>query len=139
MSASIPKRAGSSSVVGPVERAAQPCLHRACGIDQAFLDGPAHDAPVEDLLPEVLVPEVVVRVELDEPERPVHRRQRPQLRQQDGVIAAEAERRDPGSRDLLDGRPRALERLDRIAGHGRRVAPVDDRQPLRDVTRRIGL
>jgi hypothetical protein len=44
----------------------------------------------------------VVRVQLDESERPVDRRDRTQFRQENGVIAAEAERRDARPNDLFD-------------------------------------
>ena len=63
----------------------------------------------------------------------MHRGQRPQLREQHGVVAAEADRRDAGARDLLERSRRARERVDRRPGHGRHVAPVDDREPLDDV------
>ena len=48
---------------------------------------------MEELLPEVLVPEVVMRVELDECERSVLPRQSPQLGQENGVVAAQTQRR----------------------------------------------
>ena len=42
----------------------------------------------------------MVRVELDERERPVHGGKRAQLGEQNGVVAAEAKRRDAGASDL---------------------------------------
>ena len=89
------------------------------------------DAPVEELLPEVLVPQVVVRVELDQRERPVHRRERPELGEQHRVVAAEADGRHAGARDLLERRGRALERVHRRSGHRRHVAVVDERELAR--------
>jgi hypothetical protein len=78
-------------------------LHRSPRVDEALLDRTPNDASVKEALPEVLVPQVVVRVQLHERERTVHGGERPQLREQDRVVAAQAERRHARTRHLLEG------------------------------------
>src|SRR5215218_8156853 len=83
-------------VCGSGQRSPQAALHGATRVDEALLDRSPDDAPVEELLPEVLVPEVMVRVELDQGQRSVHGRERAELREQDRMVPAQTEGRDPG-------------------------------------------
>ena len=81
---------------------------------------------MEEPLTEVLVPGVAVGVQLDERERAMPARQRAQLGQRDGVVAAEREREDAG----IDERCERLLHLAigafGVARRDRHVAVVDD-------------
>ena len=46
-----------------------PDLHRALGIDKAFLDGMVEDGPVREGLPEIVRPRVYMGIKMDKPQR----------------------------------------------------------------------
>src|SRR3954468_24054563 len=99
-------------------------------VEQVFLDRALERRPVEVALAEVLLPRVAVRVELHERHRPVALRKRTELREGDGMVAAECREEDAALDErrqrLLDLRVRAL----RVAGRDGDVAVVDDAERL---------
>ena len=115
-------------VLWPVEGPAHSRLDRSRGIDQAFLDGTTKDRSVEVANPVVGVPGVGVSVEVDQSQRAVNRCGRPQFSQRDRVIPAEDQWHDARLVNRQQVIGDALEGLDLIAGHCRRIAGVDHRE-----------
>jgi hypothetical protein len=71
-----------------LHRRADADLHRAAGIDVPLLDGVEERRAVTEALTETVGPGIDMRVEMDERQRSGARRQRPQQRQGDRVVAA---------------------------------------------------
>ena len=121
----------SSPSVGIVE-GPDPDLRRARRIDQPFADRPPHHRAMVDP-PRIVGPQVAVRVHLDQRQRPVLRRMRPEQRPGDEMVAAERQqlraRRDHLRRRRLDRRrhARRMVRVDQA------VAAVHHRQRLEQV------
>ncbi len=99
-----------------IERAAHAGLDRARRVDEPLLGGALEDRAVEVLDAVVGVPDVGVRVEVGERQRAVNGGRRAQLGEDDGVVAAQAERDDAGGMDRSQERLDALERLDVVTG-----------------------
>ncbi len=117
------------ALAGPV--APETDLHVARTVDVTVAHEPVHRRPVRDLDAEDLLAGIRMGVEVDEGDRPVHRRNRLDVGLGDRVVAAEDDRdrarRDDLPDDSLDRRVIA----GRIGGHDGRVTEVDDAE-LRD-------
>src|SRR5207302_5043312 len=74
-----PERPRAGPVLGPVETAPNPDLHRAPDVDQALLDGSLAPGPVRVSLTPIVFTGISVRVEVDQPDGSVARCHRPQL------------------------------------------------------------
>jgi hypothetical protein len=84
-------------------------------------------------LAEVFIPSVRVRIELDEGQRSVDRRGRPELGKRDRMVAAQDYRDDTGSVNLFQALPYLLVALLDVAGDDGNVAVVDDREVVEDL------
>ncbi len=112
-------------VVLAVERAADAGLQHARGVHHFLLQGAPEHRAVRVGVAVVAVPQIRVRVEVHKAERPVHRRQGPQLGQGDRMIAPHADRHrrrlSEGTDELLDPAQGVLD----VARRRRAVAVVD--------------
>ena len=81
-------RSGSRAPRSLVVEGADPHLRRAAGVHHPLADRPAHHRAVVDP-PRIVRPEIAVRVHLDQRQRPVLRRMRPEQRPGDEMVAAE--------------------------------------------------
>ena len=96
--------------------AAEPDLQVALAGDVAVADQPVHRGSVRQLDAEDLGPGVRVRVEVDEPDRPVDGGDGADVRLGDRVVAAEDDRDRAGRHDLADGALDLRVRLDGVGG-----------------------
>src|SRR5436189_28464 len=98
-------------VLGAVERPADPDLDHPPRVHVPLLHRAAERRAVEELRAEVLVPGVRVGVEVDDAERAVATRERPEDGQRDRMVAADADGQGALGRDrgdpALDGFVRA--------------------------------
>ena len=79
-------------IVGGIAGAAQPDLDAALAVEQAFLDGAAERRAMGDRLAEHGVVDVGMGIDMDQADRAVLLRHRPQDRKGDGVVAAQRQR-----------------------------------------------
>ena len=86
-----------------VHRPADSNLHHPARIQQLLLNRPPERRAVEVLVAEVLLPHVLVRVDVHHPDRPVLRGDRPQDRQRQRVIPADAHRDHVRGEDVSHG------------------------------------
>ncbi len=114
-------------------------MQAASRVEQAFLEGSAERSPVRVGGAEVGVPGVQMRVEVDDRDRAVRGRERPQQGQRDGVIAAEGQQ---PRRPLEQVTGAALDGGDRLGDAERADGEITgigglDRGERRDGQRRV--